>query len=656
MNASETKLQPIIEGTKQYVVPLFQRTYSWDRTEWEVLWNDLVELCQVVNPRTHFLGSMVTMQTNSVPEGVTKYLLIDGQQRLTTIFILLALLRDQAKQSGQEELWREIEDTLLVNRYKKDDDYYKFQPTQTDRATFRQLIRGEELTAQNQITKACQFFKRKLQQSVFDGQALKKAISSNLSVVSIVLDPNDDPYLVFESLNAKGRPLTQSDLIRNYFFMKIHVSEQEDIYARYWGPMQEALGENLTEFIRHYLMKDGTLVKQREIYFYLKDLVNKGDALDCLKNLVRFAEYYQRFLVPEKEPDTKIRHALSRIQRIEVTTAYPFLLNCYDDYALQKISTEEFVAILQVIENFMVRRFVCNVAANSLNKTFPPLYAQIRSRTLGTLVEGVRQILQTKGYPKNTEFRQRLMDTKLYGAGDRTARTKLLLESIEAFYQHKERVNPDELSIEHVMPQTLTGAWESELGEDWETTHELMLHTLGNLTLTAYNAVLSNDSFASKKEHFAKSHLDMNKYFEDKIVWNREEIEKRSSFLADKALLIWPYFGDEKVETNEQKKVTGIAPKALCILDQPFEVHSWRDVLEQTMNTIADLEPEKFEKVVQLFPRFIGRNKAKFKDVRELKNGVFVEVNLSSQDIRRFCSHAIETIELTTEDWVVEIA
>ncbi len=656
MNASETKLQPIIEGTKQYVVPLFQRAYSWERAEWEVLWNDLVELCQVDNPRTHFIGSMVTMQTNSVPEGVTKYLLIDGQQRLTTIFILLALLRDNAKQSGQEELWREIEDTLLVNRYKKDDDYYKFQPTQTDRESFRQLVHAEEQTTQNRITKAYQFFQRKLQQSSFDGQTLKKAISNNLSVVSIVLGQDDDPYLVFESLNAKGRPLTQSDLIRNYCFMKIHVSEQQNIYTQYWGPMQDGLGENLTEFIRHYLMKDGILVKQREIYFYLKDLVNKGNALECLKDLARFAEYYQRLLEPPKETEDTIRRALSRIKRIEVTTAYPFLLSCYDEYAQKKITVEEFVAILKVIENFMIRRFVCNVPANSLNKTFPPLYSQVKNRTLGTLIEGLKQILQTRGYPKNSEFRQRLMDTKLYGAGDRTARTKLVLESIEELFHHKEHVDLGNLSVEHVMPQTLTVAWQNELGEDWETTHELLLHTLGNLTLTAYNSELSNDSFESKKERFAVSHLDMNKYFQNKYSWNKEEIEKRSSYLADRALTIWPYFGDEKIESNEQKKVTGTTPKELCILGQSFKVHSWRDVLEQTMNTIADLEPEKFDQVIQLFPRFIGRNKAKFTAVRELKNGMFVEVNLSSQDISRFCFQAATAIELTTEDWAVEIA
>ncbi len=232
-----------------------------------MLWNDLVELCGVDNPRTHFIGSMVTMPTSSVPEGVAKYLLIDGQQRLTTIFILLALLRDKAKKNHQEELAEEINDTLLINRYKKGTDHYKLQPTQIDRESFRELLHSGTNHTQNKISEAYSFFNRQLTKSGLDGETIKKVITSNVSVISIVLDQEDDPYLVFESLNAKGRPLTQSDLIRNYFFMKIHTNEQESIYAQYWEPMQIALGNSLTECIRHYLMKDGTFVKQSDVYY-----------------------------------------------------------------------------------------------------------------------------------------------------------------------------------------------------------------------------------------------------------------------------------------------------------------------------------------------------------------------------------------------------
>lgn len=654
MKASETKLQPIIEGTKQYVVPLFQRSYSWTKKEWGILWDDIVELYEEDSPRTHFVGSIVTMPTVSVPEGVAKYLLIDGQQRLTTIYILLTLLREKAKENSEFELAEEINNTLLVNPYKKDFDYYKLQPTQLDRETFQRLIQSESPNSNNPILDAYQFFERKFRQRNLDIRTLKKVVSNNLSVVSIVLDADDNPHLVFESLNAKGRPLTQSDLIRNYFFMRIHINEQERIYAQYWKPMQEALGENLTEFIRHYLMKNGDIVKQSDVYFSLKDIVSQGDAVEYLKNISRFANYYQKLLYPEYETNVNISKALTRLNRIEVTTAYPFLLNCYDEYLQGRVTTDEFSDILKIIENFMIRRFVCNIPTHGLNKIFPPLHLQIQSKNPGKFTEGLKSVLQAKGYPKNIEFRSRLIDAKLYGAGDRTIKTKLILESIEESYSHKEQVPFDDLSIEHVMPQTLTEHWQNHLGDDWELAHELLLHTIGNLTLTAYNPELSNDNFENKKKRLSESHLDINRYFCDKTSWRREDIERRCEHLSDIALSVWPYFGDETAEKKDQGGVTGTTPHKLWILGQNFTVQSWRDVLEQTMNTIADLEPDKFEQIIQQFPRLVGRDKKKFRAIRELKNGAFIEVNLSAKSIQGFCFQVLEAIELTSDDWKVE--
>jgi uncharacterized protein with ParB-like and HNH nuclease domain len=256
MQAKETKLQDIIEGTKQYVIPLFQRTYSWTKKEWEVLWKDLIELCEAENPRTHFIGSIVNMPTVSVPEGVAKYLLIDGQQRLTTIFVLLTLLRNKARENQNQEFADEINNTLLVNPYKKDNDFFKLMPTQVDRDTYKNFINGKPNDMDNRLTEAYNFFDKKLKQIQFEHEKLKKIITSYFSVVSIVLDADDNPYLVFESLNAKGRPLTQADLIRNYFFMRIHIDKQAEVYDDYWQPMQTALDNSLTEYIRHFLREN----------------------------------------------------------------------------------------------------------------------------------------------------------------------------------------------------------------------------------------------------------------------------------------------------------------------------------------------------------------------------------------------------------------
>ena len=395
-------------------------------------------------------------------------------------------------------------------------------------------------------------------------------------------------------------------------------------------------------------------IKQNDVYFSLKDIVSLGNALDYLKELLKFSGYYKKLIYTEYETHSEIRKLLSRLNRFEVNTAYPFLLNCYDDYSENKISAEEFISILKVIENFLIRRFVCNVPTHGLNKIFPSLYPNIRNKGFETVLDGLKKVLQTKGYPKDVEFKSRIMDAKLYGAGDRAIKTKLILESIEEIYGHKEKVSFETLSIEHIMPQTLTEHWQNHLGDEWEITYELLLHTIGNLTMTAYNPELSNDDFESKKNRLCNSHLEMNKYFKDKTTWKKEDIENRSEHLAEVSLSIWPYFGDETEEQQNQQAVTGTTPKKLWILGQSFGVQTWRDVLEQTMNTVADLEPDKFEQIIQQFPRMIGRDKKRFRAIRELKNGAFIEVNLSAKSIQSFCFQALEAVELTADDWNVE--
>ena len=656
MQAKETKLQDIIEGTKQYVIPLFQRTYSWTNKEWEILWKDLVELCEAENPRTHFIGSIVNMPTVSVPEGIAKYVLIDGQKRLTTIFVFLILLRNKAIENKNQEFADEINHTLLVNPYKKDNDFFKLMPTQVDRDTYKNLIHGKPNGTDNQLTKAYNFFEKKLKQIQFQHEKLKKIITSYFSVVSIVLDADDNPYLVFEGLNAKGRALTQADLIRNYFFMRIHIDKQEEVYDDYWQPMQTALNDSLTEYIRHFLMRDGSVIKQNDVYYALKERVIQSNAIEYLRELQRFSVYYQRLIYTEFEPDGDLQKYFCRLNRIEVTTAYPLLLNFYGNYAENIMGKDDFVTILKTLENYLIRRFVCNVPTNQLNKIFPSVYPQLRKKYPDNLTEGINTLLQNKGYPKDHEFYARFKETKFYGAGDKQTKTKFILETLEENFAHKETVPFHNLTIEHVMPQTLSEWWHKHLGEDWEETHELFLHTIGNLTLTAYNPEMSNDDFSTKKQIYNASHLELNKYFFPLSSWTRTEIEGRAEALAKQALETWSYFGQKNSVSSELKEVTGTTPTELKILGQQFQVQTWRDVLEKTLNTIVDLEPEKFEIIAHNFPRHLGKDKNKFRSSRELQNGFFIEVNLSAQNIQKFCRQAIETIELTSDDWSVIVA
>lgn len=656
MQAKETKLQDIIEGTKQYILPLFQRSYSWDKKEWDVLWEDLCELSEIENPRSHFIGSIVNMPTTSVPEGVSKYMLIDGQQRITTVFIILALLRDLAKQNDEIEFAEEINNTLLVNPYKRGNDYYKLMPTQIDREEFQKLIQNKLDGNESQIKKAYNYFDSKLKRNPIEKDKLKKLITNYLSIVSIVLDNDDNPYLVFESLNAKGRPLTQADLIKNYFFMRIHYDQQNDVYTRYWQPMESRLGDRLTDYIRHYLMMEGSIVKQNDVYHSLKEKVDQNNAIEYLKNLSNTSTYYQKLIAPENENNLLIRKYLVRLNRIEVTTAYPLLLNFYKSYASNSIDSAQFTELLKLLENYLIRRFVCGMPTNQLNKVFPTLIIALITNYQRKYIEGMRTILPSKGYPKNSAFRKSILESKLYGGGDRSIKTKLILESIEESFAHREAVPFSNLSIEHVMPQTLSEWWQHYLGEEWEIVYELQLHNIGNLTLTGYNSELSNDDFHSKKKLYADSHLEINKYFANITDWKKLDIERRARTLSEIMINIWPYFGTDDPEGIEIQDVTGTTPQVLTIMGQYFSVNNWRDVLENTLNVLADVEPDTFELLINEYPRFLSKDKGKLRAIRELKNGCFVEVNLSAKSVEKFCRQTIEFFDLSPDDWKIQVS
>ncbi|HEY9297030.1 MAG TPA: DUF262 domain-containing protein, partial [Phormidium sp.] len=631
MKASETKLQKILEGTQQYLVPLFQRPYSWEKQQWENLWNDLIDLTEQETITPHFMGSIVTLQTISVPEGVSKYLLIDGQQRLTTILILLAVVRDRAKQQKEtNKLAEQINNTILINPYETGLELYKLKPTQADRWSFHHIIDHGSPNSETSLINECyRFFDKKISQKNIELSLIKTAIISGFSLVSILLDKDENPHLVFESLNAKGKPLSQADLIRNYFFMKINEEEQQKNYAKYWEPMQAALGDNLTEFIRHYLMKYGREVKNDQVYLTLKDRVNVKNALESLEDLAKFADYYNKLINPSQETNKSINSLLMRIKRLELTTVYPFLLNCYDDYSEGKFSIDEFVEVLKILENFIIRRFVCNLPTNSLNKMFPSLYSQITQKIDQNFRVGLKETLSSKNYPKDEKFKSMLKEVELYGV-KKSEKARLILESIEQSFSHKEGVSFNNLSIEHIMPQKLNKDWEKSLGEDWEITHELLLHTLGNLTLTGYNPELSNHRFPKKREILLESHLELNQYFQEKTTWNREDIEQRSEDLAEICLKIWPYFGEGSGQEKVEGIVRGTKPKVLFVNSKKYTVKTWRDVLETTLNIVADLDQDKFQELVQDYPRFVNWNDQNLRDSRQLENGAFIEVNLSA--------------------------
>ena len=249
--------------------------------------------------------------------------------------------------------------------------------------------------------------------------------------------------------------------------------------------------------------------------------------------------------------DNSVKKYLLRLNRFEVTTAYPLLLNCYDLYENGKLNNQEFKSVLTILENYLIRRFVCGIPTNQLTKIFSGIFSQLASKEHQDFVEQFKIGLQSKGYPKDTEFKIKFKEARLYGSGDRGIKTKLILEALEENYAHKEIVPFNDLTIEHIMPQTLTDSWKNHLGNNWEDIYDFYLHTVGNLTLTAYNSELSNDDFSTKCNTLKESHLEINRYFQNCLNWSKDEMLKRGEMLANIAVSIWSYFGNESTNSND---------------------------------------------------------------------------------------------------------
>lgn len=674
MEAAEAKIQKVLEGSKQFLVPHYQRPYSWRDEQWKTLWRDLLELLEEQDPKPHFIGSIVSSPARSVPEGVEKRLLIDGQQRLTTLLVLLTLIRDRARESGAGRLADRVQD-LITNRHEDGNDHFKLLPTQgedpndSDRDAFIRLVRASGPVPQNGIGAAYRFFEAKLRRSdAPEIEALMRTITTKLTLVSIILDEKDNPHRIFESLNGKGRPLSQADLIRNYFFMRMPERDHERMYVDLWRPMQRRLGEEvLTDFVRHYLTQRGQVIRETDVYAALKATVDEGRAvspLEHLQKLAAYSEYYAVLLRPEKAASKKIAERLTRLNRLEVTVTYPFLLSVYAAYATGALPEEAVLAILDTVENFVVRRFVCGIPTYGLNKIFAPLYEQATRAAAGDLVAGVRKVLSAnaRAFPRDEDFRSRLGSARLYGGGERREKTKLILERLEEAKGHKEAASMAGMTIEHVMPQTLSDEWRAHLGPSADEDHEELLHTLGNLTLTSYNAELSNSSFSEKKQLFATSHVELNRYFESLERWTATEIEQRAEVLADAALAIWPYFGPLQGDADgagDGPSVTGTAPKCVRVRGTETAVQSWVDVAITTVEAIIAIGEEEFDRVVTELPRFVNRSATAFRRssrLRKLSNDAFMETNLSASHLYRACVQAAQLAGLGPEDWQVEIA
>lgn len=559
MKATETTLKELLEGTKQYQVPLYQRTYSWEKEQHERLWTDLVLLAEERQDNldaTHFLGSVVLAPSPSNgPTGVHRFLVVDGQQRLTTLSILLAAIRDHLAATEDPEHRARINEQYLENKWQPEDARLKLLPTQADRESYRACIRQTtDAGSVDGIGEAYRYFTGRLsastsEESTVAAKALEETVLLGLALVSVTAQKEDNVHRIFESLNNTGLQLSQGDLLRNHLFMRLD-GKAEAAYADLWLPLQKSLTPKQLELLFWLdLVQDDPKARQSNVY---SDQVGRLGKIEGEQALVDEIARFRRLggllaviLNPEREQDPDVRTRLTRLKAWGTTTVYPLLLHLMDRRDRADSTSAQIAAAMLSVESFLVRRLLIGRATANINRTLLATTSEVRDDD--DVAEAVHRYLSAgrKYFASDKEVAASLSTIPFYLNG-RSPQRKLVLQWIEESYGSKEPVDPAQLTIEHVMPRTATDAWRDELatelgeGESFEEVHQGLQHTLGNLTLTGYNSALSNSPFAVKRKHLATSGLRMNQEISAAESWGREAICTRAKNLAERISTIWP--------------------------------------------------------------------------------------------------------------------
>ncbi len=565
MKAGPTTLDELLNGAKHFRVPLYQRAYRWTKDNWEPLWNAVIEQADALGQGDaapgHFLGSIVLAPAPALPSAATVWVVVDGQQRLTTLSLLLAALRDRVRAEDPTRATY-IHEDYLVNRRASGTERFKLLPTQTDRAAYHACIESTpQAGGGGNIGDAYRFFERKLIEyddpdDPLDLQILEQAITRGLELIEISADHDDDVHRIFESLNNTGMGLSQADLLRNYVFMLLP-TEGERVYGRHWQPMYDRLGSDGLELLawldlvlrgNDRVRRDGVYRAQQQRLSGRAYTSSEAAVEAEVVELARRAGHLHVLLQPEAEGSPAVRDALQRLHEWDATTTYPLLMWLLDEREAGRCTDADLALSLQYVESFLVRRMLCGRATNNLNRIFSSAPRELAAGA-GPVPDRVRSFLSAKRryWAGDDELREAVRQRNFYWSG-RAGQRLYVLRRLEESYSHKEPVDWQQakLSVEHVLPQTPGTEWiealgkEVEPGETAEDLHKTLVHTLGNLTLSGYNPELSNRPFAEKRAWLRNSGLAMNHEIAESEGWGKQQILMRADALAARAIKLWP--------------------------------------------------------------------------------------------------------------------
>jgi uncharacterized protein with ParB-like and HNH nuclease domain/predicted transport protein len=553
MKATEAKLLEFLKKSPQFVIPIYQRTYSWTERECRQLWDDIVRTGRNEAISAHFMGSIVYVEKGLYQVSTQSPLLvIDGQQRLTTATLLIEAL---ARALGENEPLdgfsaKKLRNYYMLNPLEDGDRRYKLVLSQTDKASLKALLDGQPKPKDHSLRVEENFalFQDWVAETKGELDALCNGLSK-LVIVDISLNrEQDNPQLIFESLNSTGRELSQADLIRNFILMGLEPLLQTRLYEQYWRPMevdfgQEAYAIHFDAFMRHYLtVKSGEIPNVREVYEAFKQYARSpkaGDMEALVADIRTFAAYFCKMALGV-EQDANLKVAFQDIRELKVDVAYPFLLELYHDYATGTLAKDDLLQAARLVESYVFRRAVCGIPTNSMNKTFATFGRGLKKDSyLESILAHFLLLPSYRRFPNGDEFKRDLQTKDLYNFRSRS----YWLRRLEN-HGRKERAPVDEYTIEHILPQNenLSAPWRAELGPDWKRIQQTYLHTLGNLTLTGYNSEYSDRPFAEKRNiegGFAQSPLRLNQGLGDLGHWNEKAIQQRAEKLAGQAASVW---------------------------------------------------------------------------------------------------------------------
>lgn len=641
MDARKGNIYEILNGNKQFLIPVYQRFYSWDTIQCKRLWNDIVEM-QKEGKVGHFVGSIVNIAEQAMPTGVQKFMIIDGQQRMTTLTLLLLALRNYAIKNPDDSTInaRRIDNMLLKNEYEDGDERYKMLLTETDRDILISLIEGKQIMedTRSRLIENYNLFVSKIADKEIQPAEVYESIGK-LQIVNITLDRAvDDAQAIFESLNSTGKELSESDLIRNYILMGLVPSEQTYVYEHLWRPMEqlfvyETQGTVMDAFFRDYLtMKNSRIPKKERVYeeFKLYHLKCKfGTIRELCKDLLDYAKYYTD-IVFVRNSDKDLKRIYEDIIDLRMEVSYPFLLKIHRDCDEGIITLDEMKKILTLCISYVLRRSICEIPTNSHNKTFATMKNYIRPDDYVNSVKAFFLMLESyKEFPDNDKFEVAFVSRDIYNMRNRN----YILSRLENF-KNKAPIIIEGYTIEHIMPQNknLSREWQADLGNDWQGVQKKYLHTIGNLTLTAYNSEMSDKCFMEKMDMeggFKESALRLNRYVVLQNEWNEKHIKERANELAKKAESIWPYPDLTDAELSKYQVEDTTNPEYSL---ETYEMNDLtRTLFEALDKRIMNLSPGVKKEYKKLYVAY--KLDTNFVDIIIQKERLRIAINMKFSDI-----------------------